>query len=80
MLQGAGSMAMMFSDRRLKKDIVELGMDENKGLMLYSYRYVWQPVNEWCVGYMADEVEKLYPEAVVEHESGFKMVNYGRLL
>jgi hypothetical protein len=28
---------------------------------------------------MADEVERVMPEAVIEHPSGFKMVNYGAL-
>jgi hypothetical protein len=79
-LQGAGSMAMMFSDRRLKKDIIPLFMDPN-GLMRHCFRYKWESPNDppHC-GYMADEVEKLYPEAVsVEPKSGYKMVDYGRL-
>jgi len=28
---------------------------------------------------MAQEVEQVLPEAVVEHPAGFKMVNYGLL-
>jgi hypothetical protein len=28
---------------------------------------------------MADEVEQVLPQAVVEHESGFKMVDYSML-
>lgn len=73
-----GSTAMMFSDRRLKKDIKELWMGA-KGLMLYAFRYVWEdasaPVHH---GYMADEVEKLYPHAVVDVGS-FKAVIYGSI-
>jgi len=28
---------------------------------------------------MADEVEKDYPDAVIAHKDGYKMVNYGAL-
>jgi len=31
------------------------------------------------MGVMADDVEKKYPEAVMYHENGFAMVNYGYL-
>ena len=30
-------------------------------------------------GVLAQEVEKIMPEAVLEHPSGYKMVNYGAL-
>lgn len=75
---GLASTAMMFSDRRLKKDIKELWVGA-RGLMLYAFRYVWedasQPLHH---GYMADEVEKLYPHAVVDVGS-FKAVIYGSI-
>lgn len=67
--------AMAFSDRRLKRNIVKLGVAPN-GLNVYSFDYVW---GESAIGHMADEVEVMYPEAVVTHESGFKMVNYAKL-
>ena len=79
MISGVGSMAggaMMMSDRRLKKDIKQLWMGA-KGLMLYAFRYIWEdsshPVHH---GYMADEVEVLYPHAVVDL-GGYKAVIYG---
>lgn len=73
-----GSTAMMFSDRRLKKNIVELGVDE-KGLMKYEFHYQWdRDTDKKHTGYMADEVEKLYPHAVL-HLGEYKMVNYGSL-
>jgi DNA-binding transcriptional MerR regulator len=78
-LSGASSAAMMFSDRRLKKDVEAL-WEEPNGLTRYSFRYVWQADDEpKLYGFMADEVEKLYPEAVHLDKSGYKMVDYGRL-
>ena len=75
-----GSAAMMspagtfesWSDRRLKRNIVKIGEYLN-GLAKYSFTYIW---GEKAIGAMADEVEKLIPEAVMTHPSGYKMVDY----
>lgn len=64
-----------FSDRRLKTNIQRIGT-HNLGIGLYSWDYVW---GEPGVGVMADEVEKVRPDAVLTHSSGYKMVNYGAL-
>ena len=69
--------AILVSDRRLKRDIRQVGVLSN-GLKLYSYRYVWGATR--VVGVMADEVEAAMPSAVVVHRSGYKMVDYGKLL
>lgn len=73
-LGGAAIMAPTgtFSDRRLKRNIVQIGKLSN-GLNVYSYNYVW---GESSVGVMADEVEIVNPQAVSVHPSGFKMVDY----
>lgn len=74
MMQGAGSMAMMFCDRRLKKNIVEWTYDAVRGLQTYFFNYIWEKdTDPGHYGYMADEVEKLYPDAVVNF-NGYKMV------
>lgn len=66
---GAGWLA---SDRRVKKDIKRIGQADN-GLSIYSYRYVWGgPVQ---IGFMADEVAEVRPEAVAEF-GGIQHVNY----
>ena len=62
----------MFSDRRLKTDISAVGKLEN-GLTVYSYRY--KAGGPYQIGLMADEVEKIHPEAV-HTVNGFKAVNY----
>lgn len=61
-----------WSDRRLKRNIVKIGEYLN-GLAKYSFTYIW---GEKAIGAMADEVEKLIPEAVITHPSGYKMVDY----
>lgn len=64
-----------FSDRRLKEDVKRIGFADN-GLPIYSFRY--KDTSQTVIGFMADEVEELHPEAVMAHPSGFKMVDYGR--
>jgi hypothetical protein len=67
-----GGMFGMFSDRRLKRNIQCIG--EVVGLPVYSFEYLW---GEKAVGFMADEVAEVYPDAVYTHTSGFKWVNLG---
>jgi hypothetical protein len=73
-LGGAGIKAAA-SDRRLKKNIKRIGTHA-LGIGLYTWDYLWgQPYT----GVMADEVEKVMPEAIIIHPSGFKMVDYGMM-
>ena len=67
--------AGLFSDRRLKTNIKQIGVADN-GLNIYSYKYVWGGPTQ--LGYMADEVEKIVPQAVGE-SNGYKTVNYGMI-
>jgi hypothetical protein len=48
----------------------------DNGLPLYTYRYKGKP--DLHMGVMAQDVEKVKPEAVVEI-NGIKHVNYGAL-
>jgi hypothetical protein len=74
-LLGSGAMAAgMFSDRRLKSNIERVGT-HRLGIGIYEYDIF----GERQRGVMADEVEKVMPEAVINHASGFKMVNYGAI-
>jgi Chaperone of endosialidase len=68
-----------FSDERLKENVKKVGALDN-GLNLYSYNYkegYGLPKGKQ-VGVMAQEVEKVIPEAVGERD-GFKTVNYDLL-
>jgi hypothetical protein len=62
------------SDIRLKSNIVKVG-DHPKGFGIYEYDIDGHRER----GVMAQEVEKIIPEAVLEHPDGYKMVNYGAL-
>ena len=65
------------SDRRLKTDIVHVGVDEATGLNLYEFRYI--DGSRRYRGVMADEVEVKFPYAVFTMPDGFKAVNYAAL-
>ena len=72
---GALGGAAILSDPRLKKNIKRIGTHA-LGIGLYTWDYLW---GEPSTGVMANEVEKVMPEAIVVHPSGFKMVNYSML-
>ncbi len=72
----ATSTTFSFSDIRLKRDLGEVDRLDN-GLRLYRYRYVWS--DEAYVGVVAQEVERIAPDAVVRGSDGFLRVDYGRL-
>jgi hypothetical protein len=72
---GTSSLASsIFSDRRLKKDIKRVGVLDN-GLPVYTFRFIDDPVEQLHMGLMAQDVEKVRPEAVIER-NGFKAVYY----
>jgi hypothetical protein len=64
------------SDRRLKTDIVRVGL-LRAGIPLYRFRYFWS--DEVHVGVMAQDVLAVVPEAVITGASGFMQVDYTRL-
>lgn len=71
-----GGIASIFSDRRLKRDIVHRDTFPD-GLGLYTFKYFGDDVTR--VGVMADEVERLRPWALGEPVGGYATVNYGAL-
>tara|TARA_R110000803_G_scaffold196786_1_gene260204 strand:- start:112 stop:1146 length:1035 start_codon:yes stop_codon:yes gene_type:complete len=73
-LLGTGATAaMMFSDRRLKRNIKRIG--EINNLPVYTWNYIWGLPG---VGHMSDEVREVRPDAV-HTVGGFDMVDYGAL-
>lgn len=73
-LFGLGAKAI-FSDRRLKKDIIPMG--EKNGLPWYGFRYIWESsISPLRQGLMAQDMLKLRPETVVMDESGYMAVDY----
>jgi hypothetical protein len=81
-LGGAGIMAM--SDIRTKENIEIIGVAKN-GLTVYKYEYKPEFKNHELAGkgvhygYMAQEVEQVYPYAVKTLNDGYKVVDYGLL-
>lgn len=72
-LFGLAGNAIMASDIRIKTDIEQIGVRDD-GLAVYRFRYLGEGVPQ--IGFIAQEVEALYPAAVVEID-GIKHVNYG---
>ncbi len=70
------SIASMFSDRRLKTDVVKVA-ELPDGLGVYDYRYEGYPA--LVRGVMADEVAALRPWALGTPFMGYSTVNYGAL-
>ncbi len=70
------------SDARLKRDIQILPDSLEKILGLTGYTYYWKdPVNkEKQIGLIAQEVEKVFPEAVRTDKDGSKSVAYQKLV
>ena len=76
---GAAGMSGLFSDISLKENI----HFENKiinNLPIYSFEYKNKSYGDGrFIGVMAQDVEKIYPEAVIINKNGFKMVNYSKI-
>ena len=68
--------AMMFSDERLKRDVVTVGYDA-KNRRVVDFRYLWS--DQVYRGHIAQELLATDPHAVHLDPSGFLKVNYGAL-
>ena len=71
---GSAVMPYIFSDKRLKSNITRIGTHP-LGIGIYEYDIF----DRHEIGVMAQEVQKVLPEAIHIHPSGFMMVDYGRL-
>jgi hypothetical protein len=71
-----GNLAPVFgmSDERLKENIEQVGV--LNGFNIYRFNYLWSPKK--FIGVIAQEVERIMPEAV-KKVNGWRMVNYGVL-
>jgi hypothetical protein len=80
--QAVGTVAALglrYSDHRLKKDIVFVGVDPNTGYKLYEFEYIKGPEGKRYRGVMADEILEVKPEAVITMDSGYYAVDYDAL-
>lgn len=74
--------AAIGSDRAIKQNIELIGTrPDGLGVYAFDYKDAYKP--RWgdgrFTGVMADEVERIYPHAVLRHPDGYQMVNYGAL-
>lgn len=71
-----GSAAIFASDERVKEGVEKIGNDPS-GLPVYSYRYKGRfDDGDRHVGFMAQDVEKVKPGAVLTGRDGVKRVDY----
>ena len=83
-LGSAYLMAPAASDIRMKENITPIGVADN-GLTVYKFEYKPEFKDHelaghgFHVGYMAQEVEQVYPHAVRTLNDGYKVVYYGLL-
>lgn len=71
------------SDERLKTNLKPIGSCLEKALQITPYIFEWKEEAEnegQDVGMVAQEVQKVYPEAVYEGEDGYLRVNYRKLI
>ena len=76
MLGNLGGSAIMASDKTLKENIVKVGQSP-LGFNIYEWNYLWSP--ERFRGVIAQEVQKIKPQAVLSNIFGYLMVDYSKL-
>ncbi|MGB3946967.1 MAG: tail fiber domain-containing protein, partial [Bacteroidia bacterium] len=75
------------SDVRFKKNITPMSNALNNVMKLQGVNYYWktvefpekQFVNTQQIGFIAQDLEKIYPEMVITDKEGYKSVDYSRL-
>jgi Chaperone of endosialidase len=79
-IAGPSSTPSYYSDYALKKNTEPMYFHGTSKLPVYAYHYKSEDDSEpkW-LGYMAQDVERLYPEAVTRGPKGFLMVNYKQI-
>ena len=72
------------SDIRLKTNIITIENALSRILNLRGVNFNWKkPSNQWNqlnIGVIAQEVEKVFPEAVMTDKAGYKAVSYDKLV
>ncbi len=73
-----GAAAPFFSDKRMKTKIKFVRQSDN-GIRWYTWEWTDKDIKQPSYGVIAQEVQKIKPEAVITGPDGFLMVNYGAL-
>jgi hypothetical protein len=77
LLGGGAAAYTAFSDVRLKENLELVRVDQRTGLNIYHFNYIGNDTR--MEGVMAQEVEMVYPDAVVTDDDGFMGVRYDLL-
>ena len=80
--EGAGT-AVAASDARLKKNIKKVGkLPNGLGVYIWEWKDIAKAVDgaKMTIGVIAQEVQKIMPEAIVVDKTGYLKVNYGMVL
>lgn len=72
----AAAAGIFASDQRLKQNLIKIG-DLTDDISLYEFSFIGD--TKRCIGVIAQEVEPIYPDLVIEMENGYKAVNYKEL-
>jgi hypothetical protein len=76
-----GNEFLYSSDKRLKKDIKTIKNALDKVSKLRGVEYKWKDNNKKQIGLIAQEVKKVFPEAVqTNEETGYMAVQYANLV
>lgn len=77
----AGTYVTVASDKRLKKNIADLGNLKDSIYSLHGVQFNWKKGGEKDYGFIAQEVEKVLPALVkTDLESGIKSVKYTNII
>jgi hypothetical protein len=77
-MAGIGKFLSM-SDERVKTDIKRLPTEAYPGIPMATFKYKHAPERGHHLGVIAQDVEKVRPDAVATDEGGIKHVNYSKL-
>lgn len=70
-----------YSDKRLKKNIIQINNSLKTISLLQGVSFNWINNNKFDYGVIAQQVEKIIPQAVTtQKETGYKQVNYIMLI
>lgn len=68
------------SDKRLKDSIVSLKKMTDLVRKLNPVSFTWKDSSKKSIGFIAQEVEKIFPELVYTDENGYKSVEYANII
>lgn len=78
-LGGSLGSAWLLSDERAKENVEAVGTLPD-GVGVYEYNYKGESPADRQTGVMAQDVERVHPDAVATAADGYKRVNYARVL